>query len=94
MQLSFMDLVAEDLKITTDQGLWWLGRKIKVRTHLGAYLQQRIYNLTDRKVEYEIRDNAANQFFCGLTIVKGVPPRRLIFGPRPRKILVLYARLV
>jgi hypothetical protein len=69
-----MDLVAEDLKMTTDRGLWWLGRKIKVRTHLGAYLLQRIYNLTDRKVEYEIRDNAAKQLFCGLTIVKGWHP--------------------
>jgi hypothetical protein len=29
---------------------------------------------TDQKVEYEIRDNAAKQLFCGLTIVKGWRP--------------------
>ena len=67
----FMDLVATDLKKTTQKGLWFMGRKIKVRIHLGAYLLQKIYNLTDRKLEYQIKDNAAFQLFCGRKIVEG-----------------------
>ena len=67
--LFLMNLVAEDLKKTTRKGFWWMGRKLKVRIHLGAYLLQRIYNLTDRKTEYGLKDNAAYQLFCGSTIV-------------------------
>lgn len=66
-----MDLVVSDLKNTTPNGFWFLGRKIKVRMHLGAYFLQRIYNLTDRKLEYQIKDNAPFQIFCGLKIVDG-----------------------
>jgi IS5 family transposase len=65
----FVELVVKDLKNTTSKGCWWIGRKIKVRIHLGAYLLQRIYNLTDRKIEYQLRDNAAFQLFCGQGIV-------------------------
>lgn len=64
-------LVVEDLKKTTPKGMWWTGRKIRVRMHLGAYLLQKIYNLTDRQVEYGIKDNAAYQIFCGKGIVDG-----------------------
>jgi hypothetical protein len=64
-------LVVQDLKQTTAKGNWWMGRKLKVRLHLGAYLLQRLYNLTDRKLEYQIRDNAAYQVFCGKGIVDG-----------------------
>jgi transposase, IS5 family len=64
-----MEMVVIDLKKTTKKGFWWMGRKIKVRIHLGAYLLQRIYNLTDRKIEYQLNDNAAFQMFCGLGIV-------------------------
>ena len=65
------DLVVKDLKNTTSKGCWWMGRKIKVRIHLGAYLLQRLYNLTDRKVEYQLKDNAAFQLFCGFGAVNG-----------------------
>jgi transposase, IS5 family len=67
----YMNLAAEDLKKTTRNGFWQKGRKIKVRMHLGAYLLQNIYNFTDRKVEYQIKDNAAFQLFCGSQIVDG-----------------------
>lgn len=66
-----IETVVKDLKSTTGNGYWWMGRKIKVRMHLAAYLLQRIYNLTDCKLEYQIKDNAAFQLFCGLKIVDG-----------------------
>jgi len=68
--ITLIKLVVEDLKKTTGKGWWWMGRKIKVRIHLGAYLLQRLYNLTDRKVEYQLNDNAAFRLFCGLGIVQ------------------------
>ena len=66
-----IEIVVKDLQCTTEKGFWWMGRKIKVRMHLAAYLLQRIFNLTDRKLEYQIKDNAAFQLFCGLNIVDG-----------------------
>ena len=48
-----IEIVVKDLKTTTGKGFWWMGRKIKVRMHLAAYLLQRIYILTDRKLEYQ-----------------------------------------
>jgi IS5 family transposase len=65
------DLVLNDLKRTTARGCWWTGRKIRVRVHLAAYLLQRLYDLTDRQVEYGLRDNAAFRLFCGFGIVSG-----------------------
>ena len=65
------ELVFEDLKHTTAKGFWWLGRRISIRLHLAAYLLQKLYNLTDREVEYGIRDNGAYQLFCGLGAVSG-----------------------
>lgn len=65
-----MDQCAEDLKRTTVKGFWWTGRTIQVRTHLGVYLLQKLYNLTDRATEYGIKDNAAYRLFCGANIVK------------------------
>jgi hypothetical protein len=59
------ELIFPNLKNTTKKGKWWLGRKLKVRIHLGAYVLQQLYNLTDRDTEYNIRDNAAYQIFCG-----------------------------
>jgi hypothetical protein len=58
-------LVLPDLKQTTAKGKWWLGRKLKLRIHLGAFLLQWLYNLTDRQVEWGLKDNAAYQLFCG-----------------------------
>jgi IS5 family transposase len=62
-------LVFPDLKKTTSKGKWWLGRKLKLRIHLGAFLLQWLYNLTDRQVEWALKDNAAYQLFCGRGIV-------------------------
>jgi len=64
------DLTCQDLKNTTKKKKWWLGRKLKVRIHLGAYILQQLYNLTDRQTEYSIKDNAAYQIFCGRDIVQ------------------------
>ncbi len=60
---------AVDLKVTTFKGKWWLGRKLKIRIHLGIYILQNLYNLTDRHVEYSVNDNAGFQLFCGKDIV-------------------------
>ncbi len=32
------EIVLPDLKRTTARGKWWLGRKLKLRIHLGAFL--------------------------------------------------------
>ena len=59
------DMVLPDLQRTTTKGTWWLGRKLTLRIHLGVLLLQWLYHLTDRQVEWAIRDNAAYQLFCG-----------------------------
>jgi len=64
-----MTLVVADLKQTTAKGLWWMGRRLLVRVHLAAYILQKIYDLTDRQVEYGLRDNGAYQLFAGRGIV-------------------------
>lgn len=61
--------VLPDLKRTTAKGQWWRGRKLKLRLHLGALLLQWLYDLTDRQVEWAIKDNAAYQLFCGYGMV-------------------------
>ena len=63
------DMVLPDLQRTTAQGTWWLGRKLRLRIHLGALLLQWLYHLTDRQVEWAIRDHAAYQLFCGRGVV-------------------------
>jgi IS5 family transposase len=64
------DMVLPDLKRTTAQGKWWLGRKLRLRIHLGALLLQRRYHLTDRQVEWAIKDNATYQLFCGRGVIR------------------------
>jgi transposase, IS5 family len=66
---ALVDLTLPDLK-KTKAGSWWLGRKLKVRTHLAVYLLQQLFNKTDRQIEYDVKDNAAYQIFCGWGIVK------------------------
>jgi transposase, IS5 family len=66
---TLVDTVLPDLK-KTKKGCWWLGRKLKVRTHLGVYLLQQLFNKTDRQIEYDVKDNAAYQLFCGIGIVE------------------------
>jgi transposase, IS5 family len=63
------DMVLPDLKRTTSKGKWWLGRKLTLRSHLGAFLLQWLYNLTDRQVEWAMKDNAAYQLFCGRGLI-------------------------
>ena len=64
------EAVLPDIKATTVFGKWWLGRPLRLRIHLGAYLLQQLFNFTDRQTEYAIKDNAAYQLFCGHTVVK------------------------
>jgi hypothetical protein len=66
---ALVNMVLPDLQHTTARGKWWLGRKLTLRVHLGAFLLQWLYNLTDRQVEWAIKDNAAYQLFCGQGIV-------------------------
>lgn len=71
---ALFEIVIPDLKKTTAKGFWWLGRKLIIRIHLGAYILQRLYNLTDRQTEYGIKDNAAYQLFCGKGVVDTFNP--------------------
>jgi IS5 family transposase len=66
---TLVDTILPDLK-KTKKGCWWLGRKLKVRVHLGVYLLQQLFNKTDRQIEYDVKDNAAYQLFCGIGIVE------------------------
>ena len=66
---TLVDTILPELK-KTKKGCWWLGRKLKVRTHLGVYLLQQLFNKTDRQIEYDVKDNAAYQLFCGIDIVE------------------------
>lgn len=63
-----VDIALPDLKRTG--GKWWLGRKLKLRVHLAVFLLQQLFNKTDRQIEYDVKDNAAYQLFCGKGIVK------------------------
>ena len=63
------DTVLPDLKRTTAKGKWWLGRQLTLRIHLGVFLLQWLYTLTDRQVERAIKENAAYQLFCGRGLV-------------------------
>src|SRR3990167_1264847 len=64
------EIVLPDLKKTTKKGKWWLGRSLRLRIHLGAFLLQQLHNLKDRQAEYSIKDNAAYKLFCGFGSVK------------------------
>ncbi len=66
-----MEIVTDDLQKSTAKLKWWMGRKLSIRTHLGVYLLQQLFNMTDRGIEQQIKFNAAYQLFCGKTIVKG-----------------------
>lgn len=63
------ELIIDDIKASTPKGQWWRGRKLKIRMHLGVYILQHLNNLTDRKTESDIKDNAVYQIFCGREIV-------------------------
>src|SRR5215467_1571740 len=52
------DTVLPDLKRTTAKRKWWLGRQLTLRIHLGVFLLQWLYTLTDRQIERAIKENA------------------------------------
>lgn len=56
--------ILPDLK-RTERACWWMGRPLRVRIHLGVYILQQMFNLTDRVAEQQVRDNAAFRLFCG-----------------------------
>ena len=62
-------MIEDDIRESTPRKKFYYGRKLKARIHLGAYLLQKMYNLTDRGTEESIRDNGAYQVFCGFGIV-------------------------
>ncbi len=64
-----LQLVLPDLQ-RTDRKHWWMGRPLRVRIHLGAYILQQMFNLTDRVTEQQVRDNAAFRLFCGHGLLK------------------------
>ncbi len=64
-----LQLVLPDLQ-RTDKKHWWVGRPLRVRIHLGAYILQQMFNLTDRVTEQQVRDNAAFRLFCGHDLLK------------------------
>lgn len=63
------ELALPELQATTTKGKWQLGRALMLRIHLGVYLLQQLFNKTDRQIEYDVKDNAAYQLFCGIGIV-------------------------
>lgn len=54
----------------TEKKHWWMGRPLRIRIHLGVYVLQQMFNLTDRVTEQQVRDNAAFQLFCGYGFIK------------------------
>ena len=63
-------VILPDLKKTTSKLKWWLGRKLKIRTHLGVFLLQQLLNETDRGMERQLQDNAVYAVFCGKSFVQ------------------------
>jgi hypothetical protein len=66
---AFAGAIIFALSLLMTMEMWWLGRQLKLRIHLGALLLQWLYDLTDRQVDWAIKDNAAYQLFCGCGIV-------------------------
>ncbi|STX81236.1 transposase IS4 [Legionella busanensis] len=61
---ALLELARPDLE-RTERGCYWMGRPLRVRIHLGIYLLQQLFDLTDRVTEQQVRDNAAFRLFCG-----------------------------
>ncbi len=64
------EIILPDLKKSTSKLQWWLGRKLKLRSHLGVFLLQQLLNETDRGMEQQLRDNVVYAVFCGKTLVQ------------------------
>ena len=63
-------IVLPDLKRSTGRLKWWLGRKLKIRAHLGVFLLQQLLNETDRGIERQIRDNAVYAVFVASRLLR------------------------
>ena len=66
---AMLERVLPDLQ-RTERNRWWMGRPLRVRIHLGVYVLQTMFDLTDRAAEQHVRDNAAFRLFCGFGLVK------------------------
>ena len=64
-------IILPDLKSSTHKLKWWLGRKLKIRIHLGVFLLQQLLNETDRGMERQLQENGVYAVFCGKTLVEG-----------------------
>lgn len=64
-----LDYILPDLK-HTERKCWWMGRPLRVRIHLGVYVLQQMFDLTDRMAEQQVRDNAAFRLFCGYGLLQ------------------------
>ena len=62
------EIILPDLRKTA-KGQYHRGRKLKIRPHLGVFLLQQFYNRTDRQIEYDVKENAAFQLFCGKSLM-------------------------
>ena len=62
------EIILPDLR-QTPKGQYHRGRKLKIRAHLGVFLLQQFYNRTDRQIEYDVKENAAFQLFCGKNLI-------------------------
>ena len=62
------ELAQVDLE-KTKKGLWWLGRKLKLRIHLAVMILQMLFKWTDRSTETGIKTTALYQVFCGINII-------------------------
>ena len=63
-------IILPDLQKTTKSGNLNCGPKLQLRTHLGAYILQSMLNITDRDTEFQVKNNAIYQIFCGSSIVE------------------------
>lgn len=61
---AMLEILLPDLQ-RTEKNHWWMGRPLRVRIHLGVYILQQMFNLTDRAAEQHVRDNAVFRLFCG-----------------------------
>ncbi len=63
------DMILNDLKLT-HKNLWWVGRKLHLRIHLGVFVLQSLVKMTDRALEEAIKNNGVYQVFCGKSIME------------------------
>jgi len=66
---SMLQTILPDLK-RTEQKHWWMGRPLRLRIHLGVYILQQMFDLSDRAAEQHLNDNAAFRLFCGYGLIK------------------------